>query len=101
MDSTKDSLSKIKNNAFKRPPISRQALMTRFNNSFFYGYCLSYNYFGRKAVNCRVFERNDFRFMSRNSFAPPRNYKIICYKCNNVGHSKACKSGMANFSKQN
>lgn len=75
--------------------------MTRFNNSFFNGYCYYCNYFGHKAINCRVFARNNFRLMNRNSFVPLRNYNIICYNCNNFGETaRVCRSGVAIFFKK-
>ena len=46
--------------------------------------------------------RNNFRLISMNSFAPPRNYNFICYKCSTFGHiAKACRSGVADFSERN
>lgn len=101
-DFSKDSHSKFSNNTFRGPPNSRQDHMTRFNNSFFYGYCFSCNRFGHKAANCRVYARNDFKYVNRNYLAPWMNYNVICYKCNNFGHTaRVYRSGVADFSKQN
>lgn len=99
-NNTRYTSSKIKNSTLKRSPILRKAHMTKLNNSYFYGYFFTYNYFRHKAINCRVFSRRDFSFVNRNSFAPLRNYNVICYNCNKFGHTtRVCKSGMTNFTK--
>lgn len=97
----RDSISKNRNSAFKRFPTAEHIHMGRFNHSYFYGYFFTCNYFGHKAINCRVFSRRNLGFVNRNSFAPLRNYNVICYKCNKFGHiAKVCQSGMADFSKR-
>lgn len=95
------SKPKNQNVNFNKISHAGQTHMTRSNNAYFYGYYFSCNYFGHKAMNCRIFPRRNFSFVNQNPFAPLRNYNIICYKYNNFGHStKFSKSVLTDSSKK-
>lgn len=60
--------------------------MTTIRFYSFNGYCNLCNYFGHKATNCRDLPRRNITFDSQNSFDSLKDYNIICFNCQNVGH---------------
>lgn len=94
-------IPKNRNGNFNKFSNTRQAHMIRYNNAYFHGYCFSCNYFGHKAINCRIFLRRTFSFVNQNPFAPLRNHNYVCYKCNYLGHSaKFCDNILTSSSKK-
>lgn len=76
-ENSRFSSTKTIHNAFKQPFSARQAHLTRFNHSYFHGYCFACNFYGHKATSCRVSFRNNFSFANKNPFAPLRDYACL------------------------
>ena len=82
--------------------IPRRKFPSRYQH-IFYGYCYSCGKFGRKAVECCTYLRNEYNSRRSVKYEPPKAQKNInrfehlrnnieCYKCRNFGHiAKDCR----------
>ena len=95
---------------FRKVEMPRRPLSTRYENIFLGDYYACRN-FGHKAIHCKSYARNDYMrnifnygypkenhannrygnaqgIVNRNynPFNPLMDQKIVCYKCNNLGH---------------